>query len=276
MINEFAIPQGSRLYFGKTAKKKREIENKFVEIFYRNGFEEILTPYFSYYQTLANQKEIITFSDTNNNKVSLRADSAQDIVRLITKRLGRSTEHKKWFYVQPVFKYPTTEKHQVGAEWIENKNISEVANLCSSLLSEFEKEFFVQIGNIKIPQIISNETGIDIKEFESHNIELLSSHKIAWLDELIKVSFADELLMVIDKVPDSLKTELKKLYDSAKAINSNKVIATPIYHAQLEYYDELFFRCIHKNKLIAMGGNYQADDSRACGFAIYTDELISE
>jgi len=276
MISEFAIPQGSRLYFGKNAKKKREIESRCVDIFYKNGFEEISTPFFSYHQTLKNQKELITFSDVHNYRVSLRADSAQDVVRLITKRLGRSTEHKKWFYVQPIFKYPTIEKHQIGAEWIESKGISEAANLCHSLLEEFEEGFFIQLGNIKIPQLISNETNIPMEQFTTHNIEALSLYEIPWLQELLKISAPDELPALFDKVSPNLKAELKKLYDIAKSLNSANIIVTPVYHTELEYYDELFFRCIHKNRLLAMGGSYRADESRASGFAIYTDELISE
>ena len=37
--------------------------------------------------------------------VKIEASSEKEIVRIITKRLGRSTEHKKWFYIQPTFKY---------------------------------------------------------------------------------------------------------------------------------------------------------------------------
>jgi len=34
MILEHEIPNGSRLYFGKTAKKKRELENKVSQILF--------------------------------------------------------------------------------------------------------------------------------------------------------------------------------------------------------------------------------------------------
>ena len=50
MIFEHEIPKGSRLYFGKTAKAKRVLENSVCEILEKNGFEEILTPNFSYSQ----------------------------------------------------------------------------------------------------------------------------------------------------------------------------------------------------------------------------------
>ena len=50
MILEHEIPKGSRLYFGKTAKKKRAIENLISSVLDENDFEEIVTPNFSYSQ----------------------------------------------------------------------------------------------------------------------------------------------------------------------------------------------------------------------------------
>ena len=111
MIFEHEIPKGSRLYFGKTAKAKRVLENSVCEILEKNGFEEILTPNFSYsqHQSIEDNKKLIKFSDEENEQVSLRADSTLDVVRIITKRLGRATNHRKWFYVQPIFSYPSKE-----------------------------------------------------------------------------------------------------------------------------------------------------------------------
>ncbi len=97
MIFEHEIPTGSRLYFGKRAKAKRELENK-ASVFLQNaGFEEILTPNFSYtgHQSIDEDKDLITLSDEENNSLALRADSTLDVVRIISKRLGRTTEHKK-------------------------------------------------------------------------------------------------------------------------------------------------------------------------------------
>ena len=40
MIFEHEIPNGSRLYFGKTAKRKRELEYKVSQILFDENFEE--------------------------------------------------------------------------------------------------------------------------------------------------------------------------------------------------------------------------------------------
>ena len=50
MIFEHEIPSGSKLYFGESAKVKREIEFVSAELLENLGFEEIVTPLFSYHQ----------------------------------------------------------------------------------------------------------------------------------------------------------------------------------------------------------------------------------
>lgn len=72
MILEHEIPNGSKLYFGNSAKIKRDIENIASDILYSNGFEEIVTPVFSYHQhlSIANEKELIRVNDTKNNPLS--------------------------------------------------------------------------------------------------------------------------------------------------------------------------------------------------------------
>jgi len=42
----------------------------------------------------------------------------------------------------------------------------------------------------------------------------------------------------------------------------------------MRYYDELFFRFIHENKVLSRGGKYLNDGASSVGFALYTDELI--
>ena len=97
MILEHEIPNGTKLYFAKSAKVKRNIENIASEILYDNDFQEIVTPLFSYHQhlSIADDRELIRVNDAQNNSLSLRADSTIDVVRIIEKRLGRNTEQKK-------------------------------------------------------------------------------------------------------------------------------------------------------------------------------------
>ena len=96
MILEHEIPNQTKLYFANSARVKRKIENIASDILYTNGYEEIVTPLFSYHQhlSIADERELIRINDAKNNSLSLRADSTIDVVRIIEKRLGRNTEQK--------------------------------------------------------------------------------------------------------------------------------------------------------------------------------------
>ncbi len=276
MIFEHEIPTGSKLYFGKSAEKKRELETKASGFLKSNGFEEIVTPALSYsqHQSIDNPKKLITLSDESNNAIALRADSTLDVVRLITKRLGRTTEHKKWFYIQPVFTYPANETYQIGAEWIDYDNISDIINLNCELLEILGSQALVQIANINIPLIISKEWDIDIDLFKNGEIGELFELELPWLSKLIAVKTGRELENILDIIPQALKKECQKLVEISKQINYKNVTISPIYYSAMKYYDDLYYRVIDGNFTIAKGGSYNSDGLNSQGFAIYTDNLL--
>ena len=85
------------------------------------------------------------------NKVSLRADSTLDVVRIITKKIGKNNNSQKMVYVQPIFTYPSKEEYQIGCEWIDHDNIADIMNLTATILKSLQIEPILQISNINIP-----------------------------------------------------------------------------------------------------------------------------
>ena len=276
MIFEHEIPKGSRLYFGASAKRKRVLENQVCNILENSGFEEILTPNFSYsqHQAIANEKKLIKFSDEQNEQVSLRADSTLDVVRIITKRLGRTTTHKKWFYVQPIFTYPSKEEYQIGCEWIDHDNIADVMNLTANILTALKIEPILQISNINIPKLVASELNIDIDLFKNGEIATLFKLNCEWLNKLIKVKDIASLEKVISIVPTSVKIELEKLLLTAKEVNYENIIIAPLYYGSLRYYDGIYYRVINENLTLCNGGMYSSEGISSLGFALYTDNLL--
>ncbi len=276
MIFEHEIPKGSRLYFGKLAKAKRVLENSVCQILEANGFEEILTPNFSYsqHQAIANERKLIKFSDEENEQVALRADSTLDVVRIITKRLGRTTKEKKWFYVQPVFSYPANEDYQIGCEWIEHTNISDILNLTADILRALKIEPIMQISNINIPKLVSIELNIDIELLKNGEISELLKLNCDWLNKLLRVGNIKNLEEVIKIVPNSIKAELEKLLKKAKEVNYSNIVIAPLYYGSLKYYNDIYYRVIKDNLVICRGGMYEADGISSLGFALYTDNLL--
>lgn len=276
MIFEHEIPKGSRLYFGSTAKAKRRLENQVCDILDNCGFEEILTPNFSYsqHQAIANERKLIKFSDEQNEQVSLRADSTLDVVRIITKRLGRTTTHKKWFYVQPIFSYPSKEEYQIGCEWIDHDNIADIMNLTADILKALKIEPILQISNINIPKIVSSELDIDIDLLKNGEIATLFKLNCEWLNKLIKVKDIASLEAVVNIVPISIKVELEKLLSKAKEVNYSNIIIAPLYYGSLRYYDGIYYRVINENLTLCNGGVYSSEGISSLGFALYTDNLL--
>ncbi|MGD9970833.1 MAG: ATP phosphoribosyltransferase regulatory subunit [Sulfuricurvum sp.] len=276
MVFEHEIPEGSKLYFGESAKVKRQIETIASSILNEAGFEEIITPLFSYHQhqSVCDQRELIRVNDSENHPISLRADSTIDVVRIVNKRLGGNTEHKKWFYIQPVYRYPAEEQYQVGAEIIDEGNLFVALDQATRILKQLGVSPLLQISNINIPRILAEMLGLELDDFRHVNIEKFLSLKIEWLDRLVYMQYVDEIAEVVALVPDVLRPELIKLAELCKDLDYPNVIVAPLYYAKMLYYDELFFRVIDRNDVFAMGGRYKSEETVSVGFAIYTDALI--
>ena len=276
MILEHEIPNGTKLYFGKSAKAKRHIENVASDILDDNGFEEIVTPVFSYHQhlSIADEKELIKVNDAKNNSISLRADSTIDVVRIIEKRLGKNTQQRKWFYIQPVFTYPTTEQNQVGVEFMGEKKLSSVMNIAVEILNKLEVKPLIQISNIRIPKLLVEMFDeLTIDDFRHLNIDKFLNLKVEWFEKLIYLQHVEQIDELLKIVPQPIKEELLKMQELCVETNCENTVLAPMYYAKMLYYDELFFRVIDKNEVYARGGRYNNSDLTSVGFAIYTDAL---
>jgi histidyl-tRNA synthetase len=276
MILEHEIPNGSKLYFGKSAKLKRHIEATASEVLDTNGYEEIVTPIFSYHQhkSIADERELIRLNDEKNHSLSLRADSTIDVVRIIEKRLGQNTKQKKWFYIQPVFTYPTTEQYQVGVEFMGEKNLASVMNLAVEIFDKLALAPLTQISNMKIPQLLTEMfDALCIDDFRHINIDKFISLKEEWLTKLVYLQHLHQVDEVIAIAPKAIADELLKMKELCSELKCENAVLAPMYYAKMLYYDELYFRCIVDNEVYARGGRYKNGELTSVGFAIYTDAL---
>jgi histidyl-tRNA synthetase len=275
LIFEHEIPSESKLYFGESAKVKREIESRASNFLYNEGFEEIITPIFSYHQhdSFEDQNPLIRLNDSTNYTVTLRADSTPDVVRIATKRLGRSMGSKKWFYIQPVYLYPTREQYQIGGEII-GGSFSDSIDTTIGLLKTLNIEPMLQIANIRIPKLLNKKYGISLDVLKSMQIETILKSDLSWIHDLVMISKKDDL-NDLSMFPDDIKEELEKIKKEVERIDYSSLIISPLFYAKMRYYNSLTFRMFIGNELFAMGGEYSIDELRAVGFAIYIDECIN-
>jgi histidyl-tRNA synthetase len=275
MVYEHEIPSGSKLYFGQSAKIKREIEFVSAELLENLGYEEIVTPLFSFHQheSFEDKKSLLRLGDEQNHEVTLRADSTVDVVRIVTKRLGRSMESKKWFYIQPTVTYPTHEQYQIGAEVI-GGGFAEVTRTATLLLQEMEAMPLMQIANIRIPHILNEQYGVSLDALKSMHVEAILATNLPWIESLLRINSVEDLTD-ISMFPEVIQTELKRMKDATEQIKYEKMVISPLFYAKMRYYDSLTFRMFEGNSLLAMGGIYSVDGVEASGFALYTDECIA-
>jgi histidyl-tRNA synthetase len=274
MIFEHEIPSGSRLYFGTSAKLKREIEFVSAEMLENLGYEEIVTPIFSYHQheCFDDQKLLVRLNDEANHEVTLRADSTADVVRIVTKRLGRSTESKKWFYVQPTVTFPTKEQYQIGAE-ILGGSFEEVARAAVMLLKEIDIEPVMQIANIRIPHLLNEKYGVSLDVLKSMHVEQIMQAELPWIEQLVRINAVKDL-EDLEPFPSDIRLELEKIKEATQNVSYDKMVISPLFYAKMRYYDSLTFRMFEENALLATGGIYSIDGVEAAGFALYTDECV--
>ncbi|NEW61739.1 ATP phosphoribosyltransferase regulatory subunit [Sulfurovum sp. bin170] len=276
MIFEHEIPSKSKLYFGQSAKIKREIEAICADTLYSEGYEEIVTPLFSYHQHISfeDEKPLLHLHDEHNHTVTLRADSTADVVRIVTKRIGRTADSKKWFYIQPAVSYPTKEQYQVGAEIIDG-SFDEVVNIASKLVKKLELEALLQISNMRIPILLSQKYGVDLELLHDTNIESILKLDTPWISKLVRIHRPVDL-DDLNGIPEDIQAELLLIKESIEKIDYEPVIVAPLYYAKMRYYGSLTFRMFQDNELLVRGGDYSIEDVDASGFALYTDECINQ
>ena len=268
------IPNGSRLYFGKSAQLKRELENKASEILVKNGFSEILTPYFSYHQHLSvAPQKLLKLSDPTNHELALRADSTVDVVRIVRKRL-KDDKLRRLFYVQPTFKYPSDEFYQIGAELIGEKNLPLAIKIAQEFFKEFDLMPALQLSNIEIPKKICEILNLPLEIFEKGKIETLLEQNLPWLDATARATSLKDVRALRTQVPEELKPCLDEIL--SLGVDYERICVSLLYYSKMRYYDALFFRFLDAGAVYCNGGNYEIDGLKSSGFALLVDALIEK
>lgn len=268
----YEIPQGSKIHFGTSAKIKRDIELKAVDIFYKNGFEEISTPSFSFSNDNKVSRNTIRISSNNNKQMILRNDNTTDVIKIIHRHLG-DISHKKWFYIQPFYSYPSAEINQIGAEFLNKDSLGNLLCVAVSIFLELKIEPILQISNMNIPRLCAKEENLDIEIFSRTNIgSILKS--ASYFAPLVSIQTKQDLISYIKIAPSFLKSELENLLHIASCCHYENTIFSPLYYSPNGYYDSLFFRMFDGNKVLLLGGRYEIDEIKSCGFAIYTNDVV--
>ena len=184
----------------------------------------------------------------------------------------KDSNTKRWFYIQPVFKYPNSEIYQIGAEILGDSSIMPCIDIASEIFKEFGIDAHLQISNIQIPKIICQLLNLPISVFENGRLEVILGLNLPWLNRLANIKSDADIDSVIDIAPSELKEPLNSI--KGLASNYEKRIYAPLYYSKMRYYDKLFFRFLCDNSILSSGGSYEIDGNISAGFAIFSDAVI--
>lgn len=275
MILKHDIPDGSRLYFEDNAKLKREIENNASNILEKLNFSEIVLPSFSYYQYQCsdNKNDIIKISNEENTDLSLKKDSTLDVLRLVSHRVHKNTNSKKWYYTQAEFKYPSNEYYKIGAEYIDSDDLPYIINTMIQICKNYYNAPTLQISNINIIHIICDKYNIDIEKIKDKNYAYLFNLEHEEVQLLLAISSVEDL-EDLSKYSKEVREELLKIKEVISKVSYDDSVIEIFFYPEMTYYSSVFFRFFDKNTLLSNGGIYEDNHIISSGFAIYVDNLI--
>lgn len=172
------IKDGTRDYIFSDAKLKRQLVNGLTSVFESNGYNEIITPSFEYYDVFNPDNDSLTdetiykFTDEKNRRIALRADCTKPIARIAATKLLSETLPYKLFYCQNIFNAYSEENHNlleatqggveyIGAEDPIEADIEVLKLAIMSLKSFFNDDFKLEIGHGKLFGLLVEHYGID-------------------------------------------------------------------------------------------------------------------
>ena len=279
------IPKGLNDLLPNEVLKRRFLENKISQIFTRWGYQEVITPTFEFYETLAKgagtimKKEMIKFFDREGNIIAFRPEMTTSIVRAASTKMQLAPKPLKLYYVGNVFRCDDKvgnqrEFCQAGVELIginNNKSDAEVVALAIECLKNSGlKKFFIDIGHANFFNGIMES--IKVKEERKQEIKKAILNKdFVSLEKILSFKdIKDKEKELILKIP-TLRGKEEVLEEAEKVIN-NKLSLSALKEIK-EVYNLLRDYGLEEYILIDLGIIRDFDYYTGIIFEGYTDYL---
>lgn len=298
------MPEGVKVYFGESLKKKLAIEGKIKGIFENNGYNFIQLPNYEYYEDLKDsfsdemKKRMIKFVDRDSGKVvSLRPDMTSLVAKLMKLKKDDITHPERLCYIGDTFRYDKIksgiyrQKSQAGLELIGGNAFKadiEVLVMAIELLKSLgSKEAKIELGDTRIFNELADKSGLD-KAKRSELKDLISKKDVPGLDSFVEENSCDEVLkklpLMIGKkeVLSEIKNEgtdyLAKIIETLDKLGyeDNYVIDLSVVK-DMEYYTGIVFNGFINEAVdfVISGGRYdKLIGINATGFVVNVDSLV--
>lgn len=266
-------PEGTKDLLFEECRVRKEITDCIHKVFIDNGFHQVVTPGFEYYDVFSGaenyypQESMFKSIDNKGRIMVARPDSTIPIARLVSSRLKDHPMPLKLYYEQRVFrnnpslKGLSNEMLQMGVELIGDASFEsdvEILNLSLKTLSSCAADNVrIELGHVGIFKLLMERLDID-------------EEKKSIIHQFISTKNYAALSAKLDKEPKNQTTailrELPKLFGSREVFHKAKDLFDG-YDDQLiemlEYlksvYDYLAETGLEENIIIDFGLVNQAD-----------------
>jgi len=289
-------PDGVRDIYGEEYSRKINVENAIHELFMSNGYQNIQTPGFEYFDLFGNDigtvdsKELYKFTDNEGRTMVLRSDFTPSIARCAAKYFLDDEKTLRFTYKGNAFANTAElqgklkETTQMGVELIGEDSIEadvEIIRLAVEALKAVGlKGFKICIGNVEyfkglceelkfdhdveftLRDYVSNKNFFEAADYmDNSEIDKASEEKILAINELVgdERMFEKAYSLVGNSRSKAAVDRLKKVFEAVKAAHLNEYVYFDLgMLSKYNYYTGMIFKgyALGNGDAIVKGGRY--------------------
>ena len=231
----FHTPEGVRDIYSQECSRKQKLQEKLHRVFHQNGFEDIETPTFEYFEVFSKEvgtipsRELYKFFDREGNTLVLRPDFTPSVSRACATYFNPEKEVVSLCYTgntfinNSSFRGRLKETTQMGVERMGDDSPEADAEILAMtvecLLATGLTEFQVSVGQVDYYKAIFAQTGMSQEEEEELR-ELISQKNYFGVEELVKNKNMDKsLARVLSQLPQMFGST--EVLEKAKSLTDN-------------------------------------------------------
>ncbi|MCR5799490.1 MAG: ATP phosphoribosyltransferase regulatory subunit [Lachnospiraceae bacterium] len=289
-------PDGVRDIYGEEYNRKLNVENAIHELFTGNGYQNIQTPGFEYFDLFGydigtvDSKELYKFTDNEGRTMVLRSDFTPSIARCAAKYFLDDEKTLRFTYKGNAFANTAElqgklkETTQMGVELIGEDSIEadvEIIRLAVESLKAVGLEGFkICIGNVEyfkglceelkfdhdveitLRDYVSNKNFFEAADFmDNSDIDKASEEKILAINELVgdEKMFEKAYSLVGNSRSKAAVDRLKNVYEAVKAADLSEFVYFDLgMLSKYNYYTGMIFKgyALGNGDAIVKGGRY--------------------
>ncbi len=195
------IPEGMQDFLPVECYNKRKTEECLRRIFFMNGYDEVETPIFEYFDVFADgnttiaQEQLFKIPETGGRILVLRPDITTPIARIAATKLKNSGLPLRLFYISSVYRYEELQmgkQRDIAQGGIELLGVpgpeadAEVISIAIQALLELGlRDFQIDIGQVEFFKGLIEEAALDEQQAEDIR-SLIDQKNILALESYLK------------------------------------------------------------------------------------------